>query len=164
MSNDLFTTIFSRILGHEGGYVNNPNDPGGETNWGISKRSYPDVDIKNLTREAALEIYKKDFWAPFASGIAYKSIVYQLADFAVNSGSTTAIRYYQRALGVADDGHFGPRSKEAAAAISESDQLMLLLAERLEFMTKLKNWDNASKGWARRIATNLRYAATDTED
>lgn len=164
MLDDLFNSVFNRILGHEGGYVNNPNDPGGETNWGISKRSYPNIDIKNLTRDAALEIYKKDFWIPISSGILYESVVYQLADFAVNSGSSTAIRYYQRALGVADDGHFGPRSREASAAISEPDQLMLLLAERLEFMTKLQNWNNASKGWARRIAINLRYAASDTKD
>ncbi len=50
------------ILAHEGGYVNHPADPGGETNMGISKRSYPDLDIKNLTVAMAKEIYFRDFW------------------------------------------------------------------------------------------------------
>jgi hypothetical protein len=46
----------------EGGYVNDPHDAGGETNMGISKRSYPDEDIKNLTRDRAVEIYYRDYW------------------------------------------------------------------------------------------------------
>ena len=57
-----FDQAFDRLISNEGGYVNNPADPGGETNWGISKRSYPDVDIANLTREGAKAIYLRDFW------------------------------------------------------------------------------------------------------
>jgi len=59
-----FEDAFERLLGHEGGYIDNPKDPGGETNWGISKRSYPTVDIKNLTRWAAMDIYRRAFWDP----------------------------------------------------------------------------------------------------
>lgn len=157
-----FTQVFDRILGHEAGYVNNPKDPGGETNWGISKRSYPLVDIKNLSREQALAIYYKDFWLPLQSDKLYDGVAYQLADFAVNSGINTAIRYYQKSLGVADDGHWGPISAKAAETVSESDQIMGLLAERLIFMTKLSNWENASRGWARRIALNLKYGMQDS--
>lgn len=54
--------IMQFVFKWEGGYVNDPNDPGGETNWGISKRSYPFVDIKNLTKQQAQELYKKDYW------------------------------------------------------------------------------------------------------
>lgn len=50
------------VLAYEGGYVNDPNDPGGETNFGISKRAYPNVDIKNLTREDVIDIYRRDYW------------------------------------------------------------------------------------------------------
>ena len=57
-----FEEAFSRLMGHEGGYSNDPLDPGGETNWGISKRSYPNVDITNLTRAEAKVIYREDFW------------------------------------------------------------------------------------------------------
>jgi len=157
-----FETIFERLIGHEGGYVNNLSDPGGETNWGISKRSYPNADIKNLTRWAAKDIYRKDFWDRIHADKLPDGVAFQLFDFAVNSGVETAVRYLQRAVGVADDGHWGPISQAALEKRSESDLIMLVLAERLDFMTRLKNWPNASRGWARRIATNLRYGAEDS--
>lgn len=157
-----FQDAFDRLIGHEGGYVNNPEDPGGETNWGISKRSYPNIDIKNLTRDGAKAIYLRDFWNRIKGDKLYDGVAYQLFDFAVNSGIETAVRYFQRAIGVADDGHWGPLSQAAADAMSETDSLMLINAERLDFMTRLSNWPNASKGWSRRIAQNLRYGAQDS--
>lgn len=57
-----FDEAFERTLGHEDGYVDDPRDPGGETKWGISKRSYPHLDIKNLTQDQAKGIYRTDFW------------------------------------------------------------------------------------------------------
>lgn len=157
-----FDAMFDRLMKHEGGYINHPNDPGGETNWGISKRSYPNVDIKNLTKQGAKDIYYRDFWTPLSAEALHPSVAWQLLDFAVNSGIGTAIRAYQRALGVADDGHFGPRSMAAAVSMSETDQVMRLLAERLEFMTRTSGWPHFGKGWARRIADNLRFASDDS--
>src|SRR5690349_15926724 len=55
------------VLQHEGGYVNDPNDPGGETRWGISKIAHPKEDIKNLTKERAAEIYFHEYWLPYAA-------------------------------------------------------------------------------------------------
>ncbi|MFS8082999.1 MAG: glycosyl hydrolase 108 family protein, partial [Ginsengibacter sp.] len=59
-----FDAAVDSVLGEEGGYVNNPADPGGETQWGISKRAFPDVDIKALTRDAAKALYKAHYWDP----------------------------------------------------------------------------------------------------
>lgn len=157
-----FDIACDRLLGHEGGYVNHPDDPGGETNWGISKRSYPNVDIKALTRDGAKAIYKRDFWNVVDGDTLHDGVAYQTFDFAVNSGIGTAVRALQRALGVADDGHWGPASIAAAIRVSESDQIMRLNAERLEFMTRLKNWPSFSRGWALRIVANLRYGAIDS--
>lgn len=157
-----FDTAFDRLLGHEGGYVNDPNDPGGETKWGISKRSYPNVDIKHLTRNGAKEIYQRDFWGRIHADQMYDGLAFQAFDFAVNSGIETAVRYLQRAVGAADDGYWGPRTQAAAAAISESDAIMRLSALRLIFMTSLRNWPNHGRGWARRIAKNLLYGAEDS--
>lgn len=154
-----FDEAFTRLLGHESGYVDNPNDPGGETNWGISKRAYPHVGIKNLTKERAKEIYMKDFWQPLAE--AHPAVRYQAFDFAVNSGIQTATRKLQQAVGVADDGHWGPRSAAALLAADLNDTLMKYAALRLLFMTDLNNWERAGKGWARRIAKQLLYAAED---
>ena len=156
-----FDVAFDRLISHEGGYVDDPDDPGGETNWGISKRSYPQLDIRNLTREDAKVIYKRDFWLKIR-GLP-ESVIFQLFDFAVNSGIGNAIRSVQRAINVADDGHWGPHSQSVAATLSESDLLMRLIAERLRFMVKLKNWKNHGGGWANRMAQNLYYAAEDNE-
>lgn len=157
-----FFTAFDRLMGHEGGYVNDPNDPGGETNWGISKRSYPGVDIRNLTREGARIIYRRDFW-DVVSGIP-DSIKFQVFDAAVNHGVSAAIRMLQRAIGVADDGKWGTFSAGTASTMAESDILMLFIAERAEYFTKLKNWPDHGKGWIRkRICDNLRFAAQDNE-
>ncbi len=154
-----FDEAFTRLIGHEGGYVNNPADPGKETKYGISKRSYPHVDIKNLTLEQAKEIYRTDFWNPI--GQAHPAIKFQAFDFAVNSGIQTAIRKLQTAVGTADDGHWGPKSAIALARMEVSDVLLLYIAERLDFMRKLSTWPTFSGGWAGRIATNLRYSAKD---
>lgn len=156
-----FEIAIERVLGIEAGYVNDPNDPGGETKWGISKRSYPDLDIKNLTRLDAINIYERDFWNKISGDALPNAISYQLLDSAVNSGISESIRFLQRSIDVADDGHFGPASNAALDKADKNDTLLLFNAERLEYMTKLKNWPNAGKGWARRIAKNLRYAAKD---
>ena len=157
-----FDTAFDRLMGHEGGYVNDPNDPGGETKYGISKRSYPGEDIQNMTPERAKEIFRRDFWDRVNADKLHDGVAWQAADFAYHSGPETAVRYLQRALDVADDGYWGPASQAAADAVSETDQIMSLVAERLDFLTRLKNWPNASRGWVRRMAGNLRYGAIDS--
>lgn len=157
-----FVTSINRLLGNEGGYVNNPADPGGETNWGISKRSYPHLDIANLTRDEAIEIYRRDFWDKIDGDELPPGVGFQALDFAVNSGIETALRALQRAVGVADDGHIGPVTLAALKAIRSSDLVMRLLAERLYFMTGLSTWGSFGKGWARRIANDLRFGAQDT--
>jgi len=157
-----FQTCFDRLIGHEGGYTNDPNDPGGETKWGITKRSYPNLIIKDLTRDDAMNIYKQDFWNIIEADLFPEQVAFQIFDFAVNSGFGTAIRYLQRTIKVADDGWWGPISKAAIKKMNETDIIMNLNGERLDFMTRLKNWPTFGKGWARRIAQNLRYGALDT--
>ncbi len=155
-----FDVAFDRLISHEGGYVNNPKDPGGETNWGVSKRTYPDVDIKNLTRDGAKDIYLRDFWKPITS-VQSNAVIFQAFDFAVNSGIQTAIRKLQDAARVADDGHWGPLSAKAANGMDQNDLLMRYIARRLRFMKSLSNWKDFSAGWAERIAANLDFAAED---
>lgn len=154
-----FDTAFSRLIGSEGGYVNDPSDPGGETKFGISKRAYPDVNIASLTVETAKELYRRDFWNVL--GDIDPMLKFQVFDFAVNSGIQTAIRKLQASIGVADDGHWGPASAAALARLKPSAVAMLYLAERLDFWRKLTTWPRFGAGWAGRAATDLRYAAKD---
>lgn len=156
-----FDTAIERILAHEGGYVFNPRDPGGETQWGISKRSYPQVDIKALTRDGAKAIYERDFWRPVVETVADDALRYQLLDAAVNHGMGNAIRFLQRAVGVADDGHWGPVSHGALGRMDAADVHLLFMAERFEFWCKLTTFDTFGRGWTRRGAQNLRYLARD---
>jgi lysozyme family protein len=154
-----FDLAFDRLLGHEGGYSNDPKDPGGETNWGISKRSYPNVDIKALTKEGAKAIYLRDFWDPL--GQAHAALKFQVFDFAVNGGLATGLRKLQAAIGVADDGHWGPASAAALEKYDLNDVLLRFNSQRLRFYASLKGWSDYGKGWTLRVAGNLDYAAED---
>ncbi len=170
----IFDDHIARILGHEGGFTVNPKDRGNWTSgicgvgrcngtkYGISAMSYPDTDIKNLTWDQAKALYWKDFWEPLQGGLYPDGVAYQLLDFAINSGMRAAIKAVQRAVKVKDDGDFGPDSRRAMQNIAESDLIFLILAERLEYMTNSSKWDDFGKGWARRIAVNLRFGADDS--
>lgn len=158
---DRFPHYIERILSHEGNYVFHKDDPGGETKWGISKRSYPHLNIKSLTRDEAIEIYRKDFWEQVRGLSLPNVLAYQVLDSAVNSGMGNTRRFLQRAAGVADDGIIGPITASRIRTIDPNDLTYNFLAERLEFMTKLSTWPAFGKGWARRIAENLKYAAED---
>lgn len=153
-----FETAFDLLIGHEGGYVYHPNDPGGETKYGISKRSYPDVDIYSLTLEDAKRIYERDFWDRLQISSMPEPIRFQLFDTAVNSGPGQAVRFLQRAANVADDGIIGPMTISAVRRLSPYALLARFNGERLDYMTRLSTWPTFGKGWARRIAQNLRMA------
>lgn len=150
-----------RVLSHEGGYVHDPRDAGGETKWGISKRSYPLLDIAALTRDEAKAIYRRDFWEPVCKHTDDAALRFQLLDAAVNHGHGNATRMLQRAIGVADDGLFGPISRAALSRMDPHDAHLLFMAERFEFWAKLASFDAFGRGWVKRGAQNLRWIARD---
>lgn len=158
----IFADAIERVLGHEGGYSRDPRDPGGETRWGISRRQYPGLDIRSLTREEAAAIYERDFWNPVAATVPSPLLRFQLLDAAVNHGMGNAVRMLQRAAGVAPDGHWGPLSQAALLRRDPRDVAERFLAERLDFCARLNAFDAFGRGWTRRIAQNLRYLAGDT--
>src|SRR5690606_39725856 len=91
VTDERFLRAVEVVLEHEGGYVNDPRDPGGETNWGISKRAYPDLDIANLTRTDAIAIYYRDWWQRYEyDRLKDDAVVTKLLDMAVNMGPATA--------------------------------------------------------------------------
>ncbi|MDS6781526.1 hypothetical protein NXF52_25520 [Klebsiella pneumoniae] len=120
--------IFNSILGKEGGYVNNPNDKGGPTNWGITQsvaRAHGYTgDMRNLTRQQALDILEADYWTgPRFDQISEMSpaIASELCDTGVNMGPAVAAKFLQRVLNVMNnqgrlyadivaDGQIGPRT------------------------------------------------------
>jgi lysozyme family protein len=170
-----FDDAIKRVLPHEGGFTINPTDRANwtsgkigkgqlkGTNYGISAMMYPQLDIKALSWARAKSIYLVDFWRPLHADQLPYGVAYQLLDFAINSGIGNAIKALQRAIGVNPDGVFGPVSLAALQQKTESDLIMLILAERLEFMAQTSSWADFGRGWARRIAANLRLGAEDSE-
>ena len=110
---NVFEAAFERLMQHEGGYSNDPSDPGGETKFGISKKSYPDVDIKSLTLEQAKSIYFLDYWLiPNIHKINNPKIAMKVFDLGVNIGTKRIVKMLQEAanlfdLGLKADGILG---------------------------------------------------------
>lgn len=168
-----FEIAFQRLIGHEGGYSNDRNDPGNwtggkvglgflkGTKFGLAANTYPKLDIKNITVVEAKEIYKRDWWDKLGADQLHPAIVYQLWDFAINAGKSRAVKELQQVAGVPDDGIIGPKTISAVKVMEVNDVLLRLAAERLKFYTSLSTWDRYGKGWTNRVAENLIYAAQD---
>lgn len=150
-----YDIAFEKLIGHEGGYVNNPKDPGGETKYGISKRSYPSLDIASLTLEDAKNIYKRDYWDKVRGDDLPYHTAFAMFDAAVNSGVTQAIRFAQKVLGVKVDGVLGPVTLSKMLSVPEKDFAVRYNMERLRFMTTLDTFPTFGRGWTNRIISNV---------
>lgn len=160
-----FDKAFDRLMEHEGTYVDHPRDPGGVTMYGITARvaranGYTGP-MNLLTRDRAKSIAKVAYWDRCKADHYHGAIAFQLMDAAFNHGIENAARFLQRAVDVADDGDIGPVTLRAIQMMPVTDVLARFNAERLFFYTKLSTWPDFGRGWARRIATNLRYSADD---
>ncbi len=123
--------IIRKTVGVEGGYVNDPVDPGGETKFGISARTYPTVDIKNLTLDQAIEIYERDFWNRLKlSQFNSRRIAWKVFDIEVNTGRGDEL--LQTALGLKADGQVGEKT---LAAVNAAD-VETLMDELIELQAK----------------------------
>lgn len=141
------------VLTNEGGLVNNSDDPGGLTNFGISQRSYPNLDIRNLTREEAEEIYRKDFWR--YDGLLSQRVATKLFDAHVNMGPVRAVRLLQQAIGSLEagplvaDGLYGSHTQECANAADEGKLVDEFKARLCKYYVDL-NRPEFLLGWLRR--------------
>lgn len=145
------------VIIEEGGHVLDPDDPGGETKFGISKKSYPELNIATLTKEAAIKIYKRDYWEKLP--VLPDSLKFLVFDCAVNVGTSRAIKLLQTAIGASPDGHFGPRSQAALKRKQEVEVLCLFQAERARHYALLDHLDDYfARGWMRRTMRAFYYA------
>lgn len=121
----LFELAIPIVLRHEGGLIDDPSDPGGITNFGISQRSYPSINIRALTVETASAIYKRDWWDAHHYGdIVPQAVGNKILDTAVNLGASRAHKILQEAAGVAVDGILGPAT---FTAVNTMNSLTLLV-------------------------------------
>lgn len=147
----VWETAFEVTIGFEGGYVYNPHDKGGETKYGISKKSYPFLDIKNLTKEQAKEIYKRDYWDRCKCDFIPDALAIALFDFAVNSGVNRAVRYLQRSVGVTVDGVIGNQTIGACNRVITRIALEKFIEYRMKYLLSLKDWKYFGNGWGARV-------------
>ena len=157
-----FDTAFGRLMSYEGGYSNDPDDPGGETNFGISKRSFPEVDIANLTEEQAKVIYLEKFWIPLRlNHVVEPNIAAEIFEQGVNLGNKMAVKNAQSALnylggGLKVDGDMGPVTVGAINGFKDQHLLFRIL-NGIQFCYYLNlvkvnlKQRKYARGWLRRI-------------
>jgi lysozyme family protein len=173
VSVDRFNEFIDRVLEDEGGFTNNPKDPGNwtggrvgngkllGTKFGIAANTYPNVDIPNLTREQAKAIYRRDWWDKLRLDRMPPMVAAMLLSVAINTGIGRASRWLQAAVGAKVDGQVGPATIGAVQATDPNDIGFLFLAEYLDFLNDLTTWQTFGRGWAQRVVGLLRDAAKD---
>jgi len=157
-----FERALPRVLMHEGGYVNDPQDPGGETNRGITKRVYdayrqrmrlPVQSVKNITSQEVAAIYRANYWDLAKCDQLPAGVSYVVFDGNVNSGVSQSIKWLQRAVGVVPDGVIGNATLAAVQNYGDMNRLVDAICDRrLAFLKALKTWKRFGKGWAARVA------------
>tara|TARA_B100001287_G_scaffold231969_1_gene202932 strand:+ start:1155 stop:1667 length:513 start_codon:yes stop_codon:yes gene_type:complete len=165
---DNFDECLKMLLHHEGGYVNHPKDPGGETNLGVTKRVYEKwggtKDMKDLTVEDVAPIYKKEYWDKCRCDELESGVDWAVFDWAVNSGTGRAAKAIQKICGATQDGAIGPKT----LALINTQDTNYVVEEfgkiRQQFYESLKTFDTFGKGWTRRNKETTAKALEMIED
>ena len=156
------------ILHHEGGYVNHPKDPGGETNLGVTKRVYEEwggtKDMKDLTVEDVAPIYKKNYWDRVKGDDLPSGLDLCVFDFGVNAGTGRSAKYLQRMIGTVADGGIGPNTLKALDNYVESEGLEQTIRNfqeaRQKYYESLKTFETFGRGWTRRVDETTELAVS----
>ena len=144
-----FYSCLSFVLDHEDGYVNDPDDPGGETKYGISKRSYPKKNISELTKQSATAIYFRDYWIPSQAPHLPHEVRLPYFDMCVNAGVDRSAKIFQETVGTKQDGVVGPVTLMAAEKVPNI--AFKFTTERMLYYSNLSStFKKFGRGWYRR--------------
>jgi lysozyme family protein len=155
-----FDDALARVLVSEGGYVNNPKDPGGATNKGITQRVYnlyrsrlnlSAQSVQNISDAEVRQIYKEQYWDVAKCDSLPVGISYCVFDGDVNSGVSQSTKWLQRALGVTVDGAIGPNTITAANEAEPDALIDAICDRRLAYLKALSTWKTFGKGWSSRV-------------
>ena len=153
-----FDKSLKMILHHEGGYVNHPRDPGGETNLGVTKRVYKEYgglkDMKDLTVDDVAPIYENNYWRRAKCDHLPSGLDLAVFDWSVNSGVGRAVKKLQTMIGTEADGGIGPNTLKTLEEYIEHHGLDKTLRNyksvRQKFYESLSTFDTFGKGWTKR--------------
>lgn len=154
-----FDAALKAVLVHEGGFVNNPKDPGGMTNLGCTKAVWEEhcghpVDekaMRALTPADVGPLYKRKYWDKVQGDELPSGVDYVVFDAAINSGAGRAAKWLQACVGVEVDGGLGPKSLAAVRAFDAKQLVSDYSKRRLSFLSDLSTWETFGKGWTRRV-------------
>ena len=154
------------ILHHEGGYVNHPKDPGGETNLGVTKRVYQEhggtKDMKDLLVEDVAPIYKKGYWDKMKCDDLPSGLDLCVFDFGVNAGPGRAAKFLQQMIGTTVDGGIGPNTlakvEEYVRENGEHGTVKKYQEMRQKYYEQLSTFATFGKGWTRRVEETTKLA------
>lgn len=166
---DRFDICLPRVLVHEAGYVNHPRDPGGPTNLGITQATLSHwlghpasvADVQALTPATVAPIYRANYWRAAGCDALPVGVDYVVFDAAVLSGIQRAVKTLQAAAGAEADGHLGPHTLTAVAALPRTDLIRAFCDRREAFFRSLGTFDTFGRGWLNRLHGVRDTALTD---
>ena len=164
-----FEQCMGWLLEHEGGYVNHPSDPGGETNLGVTRAVYEQYagrqvlegEMQGLTHDDVYPIYKENYWDRVRGDELPSGVDWSVFDWGVNSGTSRSAKALQRIVGVEQDGGIGPMTLQAVAEIEEAEIIEQMHYVREKFYRSLSTFDTFGKGWLRRNDETKQQALHD---
>jgi len=147
------------VLKSEGGFVNNPKDPGGMTNLGVTANTWSsfkgratnEKEMRSLTRDDVAPLYEKKYWDACKCDDLPSGIDYLVFDFAVNSGPGRSIKMLQRALGLPEDGAVGPVTLQNVDVMDKTELISRFSDAKKHFYESLPTFATFGKGWLKRV-------------
>ncbi|MBZ9856763.1 hypothetical protein LB566_23505 [Mesorhizobium sp. CA13] len=155
-----FSLALALVLKSEGGWSDNPADPGGATMKGVTlanfrryvKADASKADLRNISNDQVATVYRRFYWDAVVGAELPAGVDYAVFDFAVNSGPGRAAKYLQGVAGVTQDGRIGPATLAAVRAKPASVIIDDLCDARMGFLQRLPTWPTFGKGWSSRVA------------
>ena len=153
-----FEQCMGWLLEHEGGYINHPSDPGGETNFGVTRAVYEqyagrqvmDGEMEGLTHDDVYPIYRENYWNRVRGDDLPSGVDWSVFDWGVNSGTSRAAKALQRIAGVEQDGGIGPMTLQAVLEVEPAEIVEQMHHMRDGFYRSLSTFDTFGRGWIRR--------------
>jgi lysozyme family protein len=152
-----FQECLDLVLKSEGGWVNNPADPGGETNLGVTKRVWEEYvghavkTMKSLTKDDVAPMYELKYWRPCYCEVLPRGLDFVVFSMGVNAGPGRSVKLLQQSIGCVPDGVIGPRTRELISASNSANLIAKFSETRREYYRSLKTFPIFGKGWLARV-------------
>jgi lysozyme family protein len=165
-----FKECLDLVLKSEGGWVNNLQDPGGETNLGVTKRvweeyvGHPVESLKKLTKDDVAPLYEQKYWRPCYGEVLPRGLNFVVFSMAINAGTGRAIKLLQSAIGCVPDGVIGPKTRELISKNNNATLISKFSETRREYYRSLKNFPIFGKGWLNRVDNEEKEALQMTKN